>query len=76
MLMQSPYAPQLASTSDMAEVFPRASKDTHWTWNCIDMDSVAAYYSILNTLGIPNDQLLYPSPFAPQLAAAQDTQRT
>jgi hypothetical protein len=39
------------------------------------MDSVAACYGVLNTPGIPNDQLLYPSPFAPQLAAAQDTHK-
>jgi hypothetical protein len=53
MLMQSPFAPQLASIGDMAEVFPRASEDTHWTWNCIDMDDVAAYYGVLNTPEIP-----------------------
>jgi hypothetical protein len=76
MLMQSPFASQLASTSDMAKVLPRASEDTQWTWNCIDMDGFVACYGILNTPKIPNDMLLCPSPFAPQLAAAQDTQRT
>jgi hypothetical protein len=54
----------------MAEVLPRASEDTQWTWNCIGFD---AYYGILNTPKIPND-LLCPSPFAPQLAIFQDTQ--
>jgi hypothetical protein len=46
-----------ASTGDMAEVLPRASEDTQWTWNCIDMDGFDACYGILNTPKIPNDPL-------------------
>jgi hypothetical protein len=59
MLMQSPFAPQLTSIGDMAEVFPRASEDTHWTWNCIDMDGVAACYGVLNTQRSPGPYALH-----------------
>jgi hypothetical protein len=47
-----PLAPQ-PSADDMAEVLP--SEDTEWTLSCIDMDSVDAYYDVLNIPKNPND---------------------